>query len=86
MLWQFGVIGSLFVFMNIIGMFKKASHAHNVMGKYTILFLLLSYFVVMIKAILIVYNPGVVITYLVCFASIYFEPKIFMRKGVKRCE
>ena len=86
LLWQFGVIGSLFVFMNIIGMFKKASHAHNVMGKYTILFLLLSYFVVMIKAILIGYNPGVVITYLVCFASIYFEPKIFMRKGVKRCE
>lgn len=74
LLWEFGVFGSFIVLLNLILLFYKSYRVSDSITKYSVIFLAISYFIVMIKAILIGYNPGVVVTYIVCFALIFFRP------------
>lgn len=81
--WEFGVIGMLLL---LIGMFiwmvkpLKVIRDKNIRS---IIFLnVISYFVVLFKAILIGYNPGIFINYLMTFSIYYFcyKSKVEMLK------
>lgn len=72
LIWEVGIIGTFIVLLGFVYLFYRTFKAVDT-KKITILFIAISYFVVLIKGQLIGYNPGTVVTYTVCFSAIYFS-------------
>ena len=80
--WEFGLLGSIIIMIAMfLFMFRPFFLTHDVSIKKICLFNTVTYFMLLMKAILIGYNPGVFVNYLVTF-SIYFY--IYGKKNVKR--
>ena len=59
----------------LIKVYKNAYVITDKRGKFMVAFLLISYITVLFKAILVGYNPGVVVNYLLCFSIPYYHAK-----------
>lgn len=75
LLWEFGVIGSVCILLFFIYFYYRAFSSVKLEKKFLVIFLALAYFIMMIKAVLIGYNPGTVVHYFVLFSMIYFREK-----------
>lgn len=72
MFWEFGLLGSIIIMIAmLLFMFQPFFLTHDDSIKRICLFNTVTYFMLLMKAILIGYNPGVFVNYLVTF-SIYF--------------
>ena len=74
-LWEFGIFGTLIMFIALAKVYVKGFKITVGSDKFLIIFLMISYVIVLFKAILIGYNPGVVVNYLLCFSMIYCAKK-----------
>ena len=74
-LWEFGVIGTIVLVYGIYRLYSSAYKLAAGKEKFVVLFLAVSYIVVLFKAILIGYNPGVVVNYIMLYAIIYYKKK-----------
>lgn len=76
LLWTYGVFGTVIIFAILASLFYKAfTRAGGKTQKYLVVFAAIAYIVVMLKAILLSYNPGVMVTYLLLFSLIYYGRK-----------
>lgn len=74
-LWEFGILGTLIMAIALTRMYLYSFKYAKGSDKFIVLFLTVSYVVVLFKGILIGYNPGVVVNYLICFAMVFFSSK-----------
>ena len=73
MLWEFGLIGTIILLgVMFIFMMRPFTMTNDVSIKRITLFNTVSYFLLLMKAILIGFNPGVFINYLVTFSIYYY--------------
>ena len=71
--WEFGVVGSFIILIVMLRfMIKPFFMTRDVSLKRIALFNTVCYFVLLVKAILIGFNPGVFVNYLVTFSLYYF--------------
>ena len=75
MLWEFGIIGCVYFFAVFLWLMRLAYMRVSYSEKVIIVFLVLAYFVVLTKAVLIGYNPGTIVTYIVMFSFIFLKQK-----------
>lgn len=74
--WEFGLIGLIcIVIIILVWMIKALKMSKDIYIKSIVLFNIFSYFLVLFKAILIGYNPGIFINYLVIFSIYYYNNK-----------
>ena len=81
LIWEFGIVGSVAYFWLTLRLYNSANKASAGKERLLILFMLSSFFVVLFKGILIGYNPGVVVNYLMVFSMIYFGTKDNQKKN-----
>lgn len=72
-IWAYGILGTAIYEIAFAYLFYKAFKGSDVVIKKIILLLAISYYVLQVKAILIGYNPGVMVTYFIVFATMYFN-------------
>jgi len=73
MFWEFGVLGSAIILIVMLRfMIKPLFMTKDVSLKRIALFNTICYFILLVKAILIGFNPGVFVNYLVTFSLYYF--------------
>ena len=77
MLWEFGIIGSAFFFICFMKLVKTALDAASYSEKFIGIFIMLSFLLVLMKANLIGYSPGIIVTYIVLFSFILRSSKRF---------
>lgn len=71
--WEFGFMGLAIILLIMLTLMMKAlRYADDIYIKSIVVLNIISYFIVQFKAILIGYNPGVFINYLVLFAVQYY--------------
>lgn len=76
MFWELGIVGSAIVILTMFTfMLKPFFMTQNESMKKIAIFNVISYFIVMMKAILIGYNPGVFVNYLATFSLYYYISK-----------
>lgn len=76
LLWTYGIVGSIVIFGIFASLFYTAfKRSVYKSQKYLVVFIAVSYAVVLLKAILLGYNPGVMVTYILLFSLIYFGKK-----------
>lgn len=73
MFWELGILGSIVMLLTMfVFMIRPFFISRNVSVRQIALFNVISYFLVQMKAILIGYNPGVFVNYLMTFTLYYY--------------
>lgn len=76
LLWTYGIFGSIIIFIILGSLVRKAfKRSYGKAQKFLVAFVAISYIIVLLKAILLGYNPGVMVTYLILFSLVYFGRK-----------
>lgn len=87
LLWIYGIVGSIVILAIFVSLFYTAyKRSVYKSQKFLAVFIAISYVVVLLKAILLGYNPGVMVTYIILFSLIYFgkkEKALLSRRKVK---
>lgn len=80
--WEFGLVG-LIVLLSVlfIWMSKPLLFVKDANIKSIVILNIVSYFIVLFKAILIGYNPGVFVNYLCIFAIYYYRDNMYLQRG-----
>lgn len=75
-IWTFGVIGAVFLYLNVLRIiYMSTSHYKNHMATAIGIILLVEYLVFNVKAVALGYNPGATAIFLILFVMKYFRPK-----------
>ena len=73
-IWLVGILGVILLYLPYISMFFNVIRSgKNITEKLMAIFLVISFFITMVKADLIGYNPGIFITFSLCFIMNYIS-------------
>ncbi|NLP46839.1 MAG: hypothetical protein GX347_07370 [Epulopiscium sp.] len=86
-IWTYGIFGLALFTLKFIRLFNKALRSNrDVDYRFVTIFNMVAYFVVQLKAILIGYNPGIFITYLITFSILYYSKSEILESKIRSKE